>query len=771
MEEQVKINTRSAGQNLLILLVTFFIINSVGLATIIFYQNKGEAEQNRLQAQFAEKMRTFSEIQAQLGYGQMIHNFKNFVIRGDQDYRSSSYIQAFEKNINTLKTAKSHYLQLDGVVDIEKNSLQTIEAAYQEYAKKFELAKQLKSQGLSPNEIDKQVVVDDRPAMKALQELALHIETAFSTELKAKQAEVAQTIIWITVLEFLAVLLLVLLSFEVLVRRQIIAPVKNMRDQIKNICDSATMLDAEKHIRIEGVKETQQLASYMQGMLNRIGSTMNEMNTIKTTVDQSTANIMIADNDLNIVYMNKAIVQTLESVEKEIQLMLPHFSTKKLLGENIDIFHVNPAHQRKLLENLQETYVAKLTLGELHLQIIVNPIVNDKGEKTGFVTEWKDVTQSVKLEKMQSAVEENLKVMVSRAAKGHIGEEIDTSVLDGFIRDLGDQINFMSRSIHHANESIAQAIDSMSNGDLTVRVKGDYEGDLGHMQSAINTSLDNLSQTMAQVKVAANRIGDDMHRLSEGNQQITGRIRHQASSLEQTAATMEQMTAAVRNNADNAKQANELTIAASRTTEEGAKVMRETIESMQQIKESSGQIEQIIGLIDSIAFQTNLLALNAAVEAARAGEHGRGFAVVAGEVRNLAGKSADAAREIKTLIERSVEQVTEGTRLAEESGDALQQIRDSIGQVTGMVGEIATSSFEQSQGIEELNNTIIELDKSTQENAHLVEVAAETAESTANSAVRLVESVNQFRVEDECFNQVESESPSTNQPKLGLPNK
>lgn len=747
--EQAKFNKRSAGQNLFIFLVVFVIVNVAGLAAIIHYQNQGEAEQSRLQAQFAEKMHLFATIQGQLGYGEMIHNFKNFVIRGDQDYRSSSYIQAFNSNINTLKAAKSDYLQMEHLEDIERNSLQTIEATYQEYVNKFELAKQLKQQGLPPNEIDKQVLVDDRPAMKALQELAIHIETACSNELTAKQAEVAQTIVWVTALEFVAVFLLVLLSFELLVRRQIIVPVKRMRDEIKNICDSASILNAEKHIRIEGVKETQQLACYMQGMLNRIGSTMDEMSTIKTTVDQSTANIMIADNDLNIIYMNQAIVHTLESVEAEIQKMLPHFSTKKLIGENIDIFHVNPAHQRKLLANLQETYVAKLTLGELHLQIIVNPITNDHGEKTGFVTEWKDVTETVKLEKMQAAVEKNLKVMISRAAKGHIGEQIETTELDGFIRDLGDQINFMSRSIHQANESIATVIDSMSSGDLTVRVNGDYEGDLGHMQSAINSSLDSLSKTMAQVKEGANRIGDDMKRLSEGNQQITRRIRQQASSLEQTAATMEEITAAVRNNAENAKHANELTIDASRTTEEGAKVMRLTIESMQQIKESSGQIEQIIGLIDSIAFQTNLLALNAAVEAARAGEHGRGFAVVAGEVRNLAGKSADAAKEIKTLIERSVEQVTEGTRLAEESGNALQQISHSITQVTGMVGEIASSSFEQSQGIDQLNQAIIDLDKNTQENAHLVEASAETAQKTADASTHLVESVNQFKVREQ----------------------
>ncbi len=196
-------------------------------------------------------------------------------------------------------------------------------------------------------------------------------------------------------------------------------------------------------------------------------------------------------------------------------------------------------------------------------------------------------------------------------------------------------------------------------------MEGDYEADLGAMQAAINQSLDNLSMIMAQVNVSIQEIAEDIQATTERNSNLSSRLQEQAASIEETAATMEEMTAAVRNNAQNAQQANDLTVQASDKMGEGAQIMQQTIHAMQEIKASSDQIEQIIGLIDSIAFQTNLLALNAAVEAARAGDHGRGFAVVAGEVRNLAGKSADAAREIKTLIERSVSQVENGTRLAE----------------------------------------------------------------------------------------------------------
>ncbi len=297
----------------------------------------------------------------------------------------------------------------------------------------------------------------------------------------------------------------------------------------------------------------------------------------------------------------------------------------------------------------------------------------------------------------------------------------------------------------------------LSKGDLTPRVEGDYEADLGAMQAAINQSLDNLSLIMAQVNVSVREIAEDIQATTERNTNVSSRLQEQAASIEETAATMKEMTAAVRNNAQNAQQANDLTVQASDKMAEGAHIMQQTIQAMQGIKASSDQIEQIIGLIDSIAFQTNLLALNAAVEAARAGDHGRGFAVVAGEVRNLAGKSADAAREIKTLIEQSVSQVENGTQLAEQSGASLDEINLSIRQVTERVSEIATSSLQQSQGIEQLNQTIVSLDRNTQENAQLVELSANSAELIAGRAKELVNRMHQFTIAGPFMQQAETE--------------
>ncbi|WP_319380075.1 methyl-accepting chemotaxis protein [Thiomicrorhabdus sp.] len=469
---------------------------------------------------------------------------------------------------------------------------------------------------------------------------------------------------------------------------------------------------------------------------------------IKTVVDQDESNIMLADEDLNITYMNPSIVKTLKKVEADIQKMLPHFVADELIGKNIDIFHVHPAHQRKLLANLTETYTANLTLGELHLEIIVNPRWGKDGKRDGFVTEWRDVTEQVKLEKMQRDVEGKLKVMVERAAIGHLGEQIDVSALDGFIHDLGQQINNMSSAIQAANENISDVVMRLSAGDLTKRVDGDYEGGLGEMKDAINTSMDNLSSILAQVNVAIEDVAKDTQATAQRNSDLSSRIQQQAASIEETAATMEEMTAAVRNNASNAQQANDLTISASQKTQQGAEVMTQTIEAMEQIKDSSAQIEQIIGLIDSIAFQTNLLALNAAVEAARAGEHGRGFAVVAGEVRALAGKSAEAAKDIKSLIDQSVDKIQLGTKLAQNSGESLNEINHAIQQVTEIVSEIAASSNEQAQGVEQLNQAIASLDQNTQENAILVEESAHSAAGIEQQSLELVDQMKNFEISD-----------------------
>jgi len=737
---------RTTTQNLTLFFAILLLINIGGYLGFTSLEKQFSQEMKTLNTSFSERTEILQNVQAQMGYGQFIHNFKNLVIRGDKDYRSKSYSKALLKNAENITNDLNRYKKLTPLHTHEKEAIKSIEMVVNQYS---EMAKQvvaLSNSGMDIKAIDAQVIVDDRATIKAIDNWYSYVTQEWANQSTAlieqttsqKQIEIA--------LVFLAEFLFTLIAFEFFIRRSVIAPIKKIYEGLNKVCNANGVIDTNIKINSSGSAETKHLGKSLNNMLLRIGHQMEELTSIRATVDQSSANIMLADNDLNITYMNDAILNTLKSVETDIQKLLPHFEANDLIGKNIDIFHVNPSHQRHLLGALKETYVAKLTLGKLHLNIIVNPIWGEDGTRTGFVTEWKDITESVKLEKMQVSVEQNLKVMVEKAAKGHIGEQIDVSALDGFIRDLGEQINYMSQAIHHANTNISGVIKYLSQGDLTHRVEGNYEADLGDMKDAINNSLDTLSTIISQVDASIRNIAKDIDATTERNTNLTRRIKDQAAALEDTASTMEEITAAVKNNADNAQQANSLTVDASQSLNQGSQIMKKTIGAMQGIKESSDQIQQIIGLIDSIAFQTNLLALNAAVEAARAGEHGRGFAVVAGEVRNLAGKSADAAKDIKTLIDRSVTQVIEGTHLAEQSGSSMDDLSHSMEQVIHMIGEIATSSMEQAQGVEQLNQAIVSLDSNTQENAQLVQLSAESALAISRQSQELVESIETFKI-------------------------
>jgi len=286
-------------------------------------------------------------------------------------------------------------------------------------------------------------------------------------------------------------------------------------------------------------------------------------------------------------------------------------------------------------------------------------------------------------------------------------------------------------------------------GDLTHRIV--TEGKAGLMVkigSGINDLTDNLSGLVSQVKAAALAVSRGADEISQGNANLSQRTEEQASSLEETASSMEEMTSTVKQNADNAAQANQLGVAARDQAEKGGAVVAKAVKSMADINDASKKINDIIGVIDEIAFQTNLLALNAAVEAARAGEQGRGFAVVASEVRNLAGRSATAAKEIKGLIQDSVRKVDEGTNLVSQSGATLEQIVTAVKKVTDIVAEIAAASNEQSAGIDQVNKAVMQLDEMTQQNAALVEEASAASQSMADQARGLNESMQRYRVND-----------------------
>ena len=291
----------------------------------------------------------------------------------------------------------------------------------------------------------------------------------------------------------------------------------------------------------------------------------------------------------------------------------------------------------------------------------------------------------------------------------------------------------------------AAIVAQIAQGDLTTQIDT-RPGDTSSLLMAIKAMRDNLAHLVSQVRNDAESISTASGEIASGNHDLSARTEQQAGSLEETASTMEEMTSTVRQNADNARQANQLAISASQVATQAGGVVSQVVETMGAINASSKKIGDIIAVIDGIAFQTNILALNAAVEAARAGEQGRGFAVVATEVRTLAQRSAQAAREIKALIVSSVDQVEGGARLVGEAGQTMDQVVGSVQRVSSLIGEIASAIEEQSQSVGEVNTAISQLDGMTQQNAALVEQSAAASESLRDQAGRLTEVVARFRL-------------------------
>jgi len=464
-----------------------------------------------------------------------------------------------------------------------------------------------------------------------------------------------------------------------------------------------------------------------------------ESKRITQALDNVQSGVMVANKNLEIIYMNDSVQKIFKAAESDIRKDIPDFSADRLMGSNIDLYHKNPAFQRSLLEKLQDSHRVQLIIAGHHMNIIASPVNGDAGERIGYVAEWTDKTHEV-------LIEQEIDQLVQGVKTGDLSARINLSDKQGFAKALSIGINELTDVIESVFSDVNRVMESMAEGDLTVAITNEYQGVYAECKNNINGTLAKLSEFIIQIRDAADFIDSSSQEMASGNNNLSHRAEQQAASLEETAASMEELASTVKNNAQNTVQATEVVNSASQLAQKGGGVVRSAIAAMQEINESSNKIAEIIGVIDEIAFQTNLLALNASVEAARAGEQGRGFSVVATEVRNLAQRSATAAQQSNELIQNSVQKVRAGTAFVNETGAALNEIVESVAKVGDIVAHIASASSEQSAGIEQVNQAVAQMDDITQQNAALAEQAAAGSIAMSEQSTNMTQLLSFFRV-------------------------
>lgn len=464
---------------------------------------------------------------------------------------------------------------------------------------------------------------------------------------------------------------------------------------------------------------------------------MTRISQLRDGLQKITTPVALADEDHTITFINCAMGRIFADHADNFRSVISSFDSTNVPGTSIACFSSNPDNLRSILNSLNGVYECEFIAGDRIFNLVFNSMYSDSGDRVGTSVEWQDVT-------IDRRVMEEVDTVVTRANDGDLSPRVNENDKHGIYLGLSKGLNGLLDINQKFVSDVSSFLAAISAGDLTKSISGEYQGAFAAVKRDANLTVEKLTDVVYNIRSVAGTVNSAAGEINSGNIDLSRRTELAAASLEETSSSMMEMTQSVMKNAEHSKRARELALNAMNYAQKGGLVVGEAVSAMDEINDSSRMISEIIGVIDDIAFQTNLLALNASVEAARAGQQGRGFAVVASEVRNLAGRSATAAKEIKELIEDSVQRVGKGAELVNQSGKTLDHIVSEVNKVADVVTEISEASEEQSDGIGSVNTAVGQLDEATQQNASLVEEASAASQSASEQAENLIKMIEFF---------------------------
>jgi len=412
---------------------------------------------------------------------------------------------------------------------------------------------------------------------------------------------------------------------------------------------------------------------------------------IKAALDNVSTGVMIADNDRNIIYANKSVIEILGKAEEDIRKQLPDFSIANLVGTNIDNFHKNPSYQAQMLSSLNAAHPASIEVGGRPIALTVSPVINDEGQRLGTVAECKDHT-------IEKLAENEVDTILHAAIMGDFTRRIEIQNKEGFFKELGEGLNELLKTTESGLNDVQRLLDALSHRDLTVTITNDYSGSFAQTKDSANVTVEKLKEFLKQIKEAIDNI-------NPGDKELASAKNDLSHHTEEQTVSMEELTSAMQHNTANAKQAAQLANT-SNITGKGVEVISQVVLKMNEINDSSRKIAGIIPVIDDIVLQTKMLAHTAAIEATRAGEQGGGFAAVAAEMRILAQRAAAAAEEIKNLIDDSASKASDGSKLVTQAVLTIDEIVNSMHGITVMMSDISNVSAEQIACIKQIDQAI-----------------------------------------------------------------